>query len=73
MLGTVVPASALSRPLCLCTYDLIMIYGCGLDIIVVWFVLVHIVLVLVEDGDFVVCNSLARNFSQYSLKLTFLS
>lgn len=57
MLGTVVLASALSCPLCLCTHDLIMIYGCSLDIIVVWFVLILVVLVLVENGDFVVWNA----------------
>lgn len=46
-----------------------MIHRCGLDAIVVWFVLILIVLVSVEDGDFVVwspislatCSGIAYN------------
>lgn len=36
-----------------------MIYRCGLDVIVVWFILILIVLVPVEDGDFVVWNPIS--------------
>lgn len=57
MRGTVAPASTLSCQRRLCTYDPIMIYRCGLDVIVVWFVLILIVLVPVENGDFVVWNA----------------